>query len=314
MNKYFDKEMRLSYAQTIEEIFINDKNVYALEADLSSAMATSRLKDSMGSNYINLGIMEANMLGVASGINLGGGYCFVHSFGQFLTRRAYDQLFVSLAYAGLKACLVGSDAGVSAEHNGGTHMTFEDMGIVRNIPGIKIYDVCDPIEFNKVLKESYESNSLAYIRTFRKKGEPVYKDSNDIGDGCTVLNQGKTVTIIASGLAVQECIHAVQELRKKGLDPTLLDCYRVKPLNKNIILDNIKNADLVITCENHSIINGLGSSIAELICENNPKRLVRMGIRDRFGQVGQQRYLLSNYGFDKETIVERVLEEINKII
>ncbi len=146
MKQLLDIEMRKQYANILQELYEHDKNVFALEADLSSSMATAGLKKTMGSNYINVGIMEANMVGVAAGINVAGGVCFVHSFGQFIARRALDQVFVSLAYAKVHCVLVGSDAGVSAEHNGGTHMTFEDSGIMRTIPGVCIYDVSDPVQ------------------------------------------------------------------------------------------------------------------------------------------------------------------------
>lgn len=162
-------EMRQAYAKVVGDLYAEHPGeIYALEADLSSSMSTSGLAEVMGANYVNVGIMEAHMVSLAAGLNLTGGFAFAHSFGQFLARRAMDQIFVSLAYAGLSGCLVGSDAGVTAEHNGGTHMTFEDMGIVRVIPKATVYEVSDPVEFEHALRDAYARKGLTYIRTIRK--------------------------------------------------------------------------------------------------------------------------------------------------
>ncbi len=301
------EEMRKVYAKTVELLYENDKNVFALEADLSSSMSTGGLKEKLGNNYINVGIMEANMIGIASGLNLCGGYAFVHSFGQFIARRAYDQLFISLAYAGCNACLVGSDAGVSAEHNGGTHMTFEDMGIIRNIPNIYIYDVCDPLQLKKILEDSYNNKRLVYIRTFRKAGKfSIYNSIDEIGDGATLLKDKGNITLIATGLAVHECIEAAKKLEDSGINVKVIDVHRIKPLNEKFVLNVIENDDVVITCENHSINNGLGSTIAELLSEKCPKKLVRLGVNNRFGQVGTLDYLLKDYNFDSDYIVNTI--------
>lgn len=304
-------EMREIYANTVEHLYKNDDNVYALEADLSNAMSTKKLKDIMGKNYVDLGIMEANMIGVASGINLAGGYAFVHSFGQFLTRRAMDQIFISLAYSNLSACLVGSDSGVTAEHNGGTHMSFEDMAILRVIPNINIYDVCDPIEFEYVLKKAYKQKQLAYIRTARKQPEiNIYGANEKFEDdkGAKVLKTGSDVSLLACGIEVGEAVKASEKLRQKGIDAEVIDVYRIKPLDENTILQSAKKTKKIVTCENHSIIGALGSAVAELLSEKEPTQLKRVGIKDKFGQVGQIDYLKKEYRISCDDIVNAALE------
>lgn len=299
-------ELRKAYARTVEELWHEyPEQVYALEADLSSSMSTAGLKDVMGSHYVNVGIMEAHMVSLAAGLATQGGFAFVHSFGQFLTRRAMDQIFISLAYAGLGACLVGSDAGVTAEHNGGTHMTFEDMGIVRIIPHIYVYDVCSAVQLSHVLRQARERGGLTYVRTQRKAATTeLYADGHDFGNaGAVVLREGADVTLLASGIEVAEALAAADALAARGICAEVIDVFRVKPLDEDVILGSVHRTRAVVTCENHSVINGLGSAVAELLAEHLPTPLRRVGIREQFGQVGTTRYLMEQYGLDVAGIV-----------
>ncbi len=303
-------EMRQVYAQTVEELWLEAPNdVFALEADLSSAMSTTRLAPIMGPNYVNVGIMEAHMIGVAAGVSLAGGFAFVHSFGQFLARRAMDQIFVSLAYAHLSACLVGSDSGISAEHNGGTHMTFEDLGILRGIPQITCFDVCDPIQFAAILKQARAEGGLTYVRTIRKLApRELYEPDADFSDcGAKVLKSGQDVTLIACGIEVAEALTAADMLAQRGIRAEVIDAYRIQPLDAEIILNSAAKTSAVVTAENHNVRNGLGSAVAELLAEELPTKMRRVGIRDRFGQVGTSDYLSRDYGLDAATITDRAL-------
>lgn len=308
-------ELRKAYAATVEEIFREfPEQVYALEADLSSSMSTTGLKPIMGSHYLDVGIMEAHMVGTAAGLAALGGFAYVHSFGQFLTRRAMDQIFVSLAYSQLSACLVGSDAGVTAEHNGGTHMTFEDMGIVRVIPGIHVYDVCSPVQMGHVLRQARERGGLTYVRTQRKSAEAeVYDDGTDFGDtGARVLREGTDVTLLACGIEVPEALASAERLAADGVSAEVVDVFRIKPLDAEVILTSARKTGAVVTCENHSVINGLGSAVAELLAEELPLPLRRIGVREQFGQVGTTRYLMEVYGLDAAAICEAATEVLSR--
>lgn len=304
-------EMRAAYAETVLDLFgQNPESVYALEADLSSSMSTQRLASAMGEHYLNVGIMEAHMVSAAAGICLSGGYAFVHSFGQFLARRAMDQIFVSLAYAGLDACLVGSDSGVTAEHNGGTHMTFEDLGLMRVIPGATIVEVSDPTQFAAVLRQAHERRGLTYIRTVRKKVREVYPEPVDFSAGAVVLREGRDVSLFASGIEVAEALDAAELLAARGISAEVIDLFQVKPLNAAVVLASARKTGAVVTAENHSVINGMGSAVAELLAEEHPTRMRRVGVRERFGQVGTTRYLMEQYGLTAEAIAaetERLL-------
>ncbi len=309
MSNLHGLELRKAYAATVEEVFREHPDqVYALEADLSSSMGTQGLREVMGPHYLDVGMMEAHMIATAAGLNVVGGYAYVHSFGQFLTRRAMDQIFVSLAYAKLSACLVGSDAGVTAEHNGGTHMTFEDMGIVRLIPGIHVYDLCSPVQMGYVLRQARERGGLTYVRTQRKKAElDVYPDGTDFGDsGARVLREGTDVSILACGIEVPEALVAADQLAEHGISAEVVDVFRVKPLDEDVLLASVRKTGAVVTAENHNVQNGLGSAVAELLGERLPTPMRRVGIREQFGQVGTTRYLMEQYGIDATGMVDAV--------
>ncbi|MFJ7974865.1 transketolase family protein [Peribacillus sp. NPDC096379] len=305
-----EKEMRQTYADTIRELAKKDDRVIALEADLSSAMSTSRLESELPGQYVNVGIMEANMMGLAAGLSVVGRKPFIHSFGQFVTRRAFDQLFVSLGYAKLNAVIVGSDAGVTAEHNGGTHMTFEDIGLVREIPNAHVYEASDSNQLKYLLKKAYKEGGLHYIRTIRKQSINLY-DENESFEKAKVLRTGKDVTIVASGIMVGESLKAAAKLAQIGIEATVIDMFSIKPLDIETLIEAAKKTGAVVTAENHNVNGGLGSAVAEALSEHYPVPLYRVGVRERFGQVGKTEYLKTVYGLDAQTIVrevERVIE------
>ncbi|MFB7303426.1 transketolase family protein [Heyndrickxia sporothermodurans] len=295
-------EMRQVYANTLKELAAADERVIALEADLSSSMSTSRLKDELPKQYVNVGIMEANMMGLAAGMAVTGRKPFIHSFGQFLTRRAFDQVFVSLAYAKLHAVLVGSDAGVTAEHNGGTHMTFEDMGLMREIPNAKVYEASDATQFAYLLRKAYREGGVNYIRTIRKSAVKLYEEGESF-EKAKVLREGKDITIVASGILVSESLKAADHLADKGIEATVIDMFSIKPLDVETLIHYAKQTGCVITAENHNVNGGLGSAVAEALGENYPVPLRRIGVREKFGQVGKTEYLKQFYGLTAKNIV-----------
>ena len=305
------KEMRQTYADTIHELAKEDDRVIALEADLSSAMSTSRLESELPGQYVNVGIMEANMMGLAAGLSVVGRKPFIHSFGQFVTRRAFDQLFVSLGYAQLNAVIVGSDAGVTAEHNGGTHMTFEDIGLMREVPNAYVYEASDAHQFKYLLKKAYKDGGIHYIRTIRKKAINLY-DENESFEKAKVHRNGKDVTIVSSGIMVAESLKAADLLSQQGIDATVIDMFSIKPLDIETLIEAAKATGAVVTAENHNVNGGLGSAVAEALAEHYPVPLYRVGVRERFGQVGQTDYLKTVYGLDAQTIVREVERVIKR--
>jgi transketolase len=301
------KEMGQVYAETLLELARQDSRVIGLEADLMSAISTNKIKSQIPEQLINVGIMEANMMGLAAGLSLTGRIPFVHTFAQFATRRAFDQLFVSLAYARLNVKILGSDAGVTAEHNGGTHMAFEDLGLVRLIPHATVYEASDSTMLEALLKQSYEEYGVHYIRTIRKNAVKLYQDGETFPKGKgKILRDGRDVALVASGIMVAEALKAAAELKKQGIEAMVIDMYSIKPIDTELLVKAAKQTGKVITLENHNIIGGLGSAVAEALSEEHPVPVKRIGVREQFGQVGLTEYLKDYYGLTVGHIVEAV--------
>lgn len=302
-------EMRQMYANTLLELAQNNPNVIALEADLMSAISTNKISSKIPKQIINSGIMEANMMGVAAGLSLTGKIPYVHTFAQFATRRAFDQLFVSGAYAQLNIKILGSDSGVTAEHNGGTHMAFEDLGLVRLIPNAQVYEVSDATQLGYLLRKIEKEYGIHYIRTIRKNAVKIY-DENEIfetGKG-KVLREGGDVTIIASGIMVAESLRAADLLQDLGIQATVIDMFSIKPIDKELIVKYAEKTKAVVTAENHNVIGGLGSAVAEVLSEQCPTRMRRIGVKEQFGQVGKVDYLKEFYKLTAKDIVDAVQE------
>ncbi|HWO77486.1 MAG TPA: transketolase C-terminal domain-containing protein [Bacillus sp. (in: firmicutes)] len=302
-------EMRQMYANVILELAQSNPNIIALEADLMSAISTNKIAKKIPDQLINCGIMEANMTGVAAGLSLTGKIPFIHTFAQFATRRAFDQLFVSGAYARLNMKILGSDSGVTAEHNGGTHMAFEDIGLVRLIPNATVFEASDSAMLGYLLKKAANEYGIHYIRTIRKKAVKIYdeRETFETGKG-KVLREGKDVTIIASGIMVAESLLAADRLLEKGLEATVIDMYSIKPIDKELIIKYAKSTKAVVTAENHNVIGGLGSAVAEVLSENYPVLMKRIGVKEQFGQVGKTEYLKKFYKLTSSDIAETASE------
>ncbi|MGC4379255.1 transketolase family protein [Fictibacillus sp. Mic-4] len=304
-----DIEMRQMYASTLLELAQNNPNVIALEADLMSAISTNKIIGKIPGQLINSGIMEANMMGVAAGLALTGKIPYVHSFAQFVTRRAFDQLFVSGAYAQLNVKIVGSDSGVTAEHNGGTHMAFEDLGLVRLIPNANVYEVSDAVQLGYLLRKIEKEYGIHYIRTIRKKAVKLYDENETFESGKgKVLREGSDVTIIASGIMVAESLKAADLLQEQGINATVIDMYSIKPIDKDLIVNYADKTKAVVTAENHNVIGGLGSAVSEVLSEHCPTRIRRIGVKEQFGQVGKAEYLKEFYKLTANDIVTAVKE------
>jgi transketolase len=302
-------EMRQMYANTLVELAQNNPQVIALEADLMSAISTNKISSKIPKQIINSGIMEANMMGVAAGLSLTGKIPYVHTFAQFATRRAFDQLFVSGAYAQLNLKILGSDSGVTAEHNGGTHMAFEDLGLVRLIPNAQVYEVSDATQLGYLLRKIEKEYGIHYIRTIRKNAVKLY-DENEVfeaGKG-KVLREGGDVTIIASGIMVAESLIAADLLQELGIQATVIDMFSIKPIDKDLIVKYAEKTKAVVTAENHNIIGGLGSAVAEVLSEHCPTRMRRIGVKEQFGQVGKVDYLKEFYKLTAKDIIDAVQE------
>ena len=301
-------ELRKVYVDTLIELAEKDKNVVVMEADLAGSIGTNKFKEKYPEQFINCGIMEAEMIGAAAGLSLVGKRPYVHTFASFATRRVFDQVFLSLAYSGLGATILGSDAGICAEFNGGTHMPLEDVGVMRNLHNCWIGEPSDEFVMKALMNMSYEKGGLWYIRTSRKKVPQIYDENTKFEFGkAKVVKDGKDVCIIAYGICVADAIAAAEKLSESGIDAAVVDMFMINPLDKDVINKYIESCGKIITVENHSITNGLGSAVAEVIAESGKGvSFKRLGVKNRYGQTGSLDYLKKDYGFDTDSIVEAV--------
>lgn len=302
-------EMRKVYSSTLKSMIDEDKRVFVLEADLAEAISTNLLSQTNSENYINCGIMEANMIGVASGLSLIGNIPFVHTFSPFITRRDFDQIFLSGAYAKNNIKILGSDPGIYAQHNGGTHTSFEDIALMRTIPNATVMSISDTTMMKNILKQIKDLYGIHYLSAVRKGSYKIYNENEnfDIGKG-KVLREGKDITIIACGIMVVEALKAADILSKEGIEATVIDMFTIKPIDKELIIKYSKLTKGIVIAENHNIIGGLGSAVAEIVVENNPLPMRRVGVEDRFGQVGTLDFLQKEYKLTVEDIIKKVRE------
>lgn len=305
--------MREAYAETMMELVEENPKIMYLEADLMNSIGMVDFSRQHPGNAVNCGIQEANMIGVAAGMSAVGLIPFTHTFGCFATRRALDQIFVSGAFAQTNIRMLGSDPGVTAAFNGGTHMPFEDIGLLRGIPGITIIEPTDSAMLRDVIRQTASMKGLFYIRLSRKNAIKVFEDGSTFEIGkAAMIKEGTDVTIAASGICVDDAIKAAEELAKKNINAEIINVFTIKPIDKEAIIASARKTRAVITVENHNIHNGLGSAVAEVLGEEQPTPLYRIGVADQFGEVGSVDYLKEKFGLTADNIVlqtERLLKK-----
>ena len=305
--------MRDAYCETLLKLADENDKVVVLDADLMSSMGMMPFLKKYPEKTFNVGIQEANMIGVAAGLSATGLIPFAHTFGPFASRRCYDQIFLSVGYSKLNVRIVGSDPGITAAFNGGTHMPFEDLGILRNIPNITILEPVDTVMLRDLLAQTAGKYGLFYIRLLRKNAVKIYEVGStfEIGKGVT-LKEGKDVTIISTGIMVKEALDAAKILEGQGISVRVVNMFTLKPIDKELIIKCAQETGAIVTAENHSIINALGSAVAEVLGENVPTPLERVGVKDLFGEVGPVTYLREKFELTTEEIVIKAKKAIDR--
>ena len=299
-----EKEVRQVMAAGLVEAARKDDRIVVLDADLMSCHSTKCFLEAFPERFINVGIAEANLIGVAAGMAAFGKIPFAFSFAPFATRRCYDQIFISVAYSKLPVKIVGSDPGVMAEANGGTHMPFEDMSIMRAIPKMVCFEPTDATMLAKAIPQIIDYPGAVYVRMFRKKAEKIYDDSLDFELGKAVtLKEGKDVTLVASGIMVGRALKAAEELAAEGITARVVNVHTWKPIDEDAIVESVKATGAVVTCENHSTYGGLGSAVAEVVVEKCPAPMEFIGVKNSFGEVGKEAYLSEKFGLTVADIV-----------
>lgn len=308
------KDMRQVYADTLVELAQTNDQICVLEADLMNATGTKGFKETFPERFFDVGVAEANMVGIASGLSAEGKIPFAASFGTFASRRTYDQFFLSANYAQLNVKLVGTDPGITAQYNGGTHMPFEDIGLMRLIPNLVIVEPSDVVSCKALIELAAEHTGSMYIRLHRKGSQQLYKEdeSFELGKG-KVLKDGEDITIIATGFVmVPEALKAAELLAEQGVNAAVIDMHTIKPLDEELVLTYAKKTGAVLTCENHQVTAGLGGAVAEFLSQEYPTVMGRIGAQDMFGQVGDLDYLIEAYKMRAQDIVKKALEVIAK--
>lgn len=305
------QDIRNGVVETIQELMKEDDKVVALEADLGGASKFAAIQKSNPDRYINAGIAEANMIGLAAGLSMRGFTPFLHTFAPFATRRVGDQVYLSGVYSKNNINLYGSDPGVCVAANGGTHTSFEDVAFMRALPNVWVLDPADVTQTRWCVREMYKrGEGVNYLRGNRKAIHDLYEEGStfEIGKG-NVIKEGKDVLLVSCGQVLHSAYEAALELEKEGISVEVIDMFCIKPLDKDLIIKEAAGKKAVVTFENHSVIGGLGSAVAEVLSENGiGVKLRRVGVNDTTGQVGTMEYLMEAFGLTKENLIKNIKE------
>lgn len=305
---------RESYARTITEFAKENDNLVVLDADLAGATKTCEFKKVFPDRFFDCGIAEQNMIGVAAGLAATGKIVCASSFAMFAAGRAYENIRNSIGYPHLNVKIGATHAGISVGEDGATHQCNEDIALMRTIPGMMILNPADDVEACALVREALKYVGPVYMR-FGRLATPVFNDEKtykcELGKGITVKD-GDDVTIIATGLMVYKAIKASEMLAEKGISARVVNIHTIKPIDREIIVKAAKETKLIITAEEHSIIGGLGSAVAEVLCEEAPARLIRIGMNDEYGCSGPAEALLDKFGLSAENIFETALKALGK--
>ena len=306
-----EKLMRDILVEFLREKIKKDKRVVTIDADLGKCSGFISLQKDFPRRSFNVGVAEQNMASVAAGLSAYGFIPFIHSFGTFASRRMCDQVMISICYARQNVKIVGTDPGISAELNGGTHMPFEDIGVLRSMPGLVIYEPTDNIELKEALPQILKHEGPVYIRMFRKIPARVHKPDYKFNlFKADVLKKGKDVTLFASGLMASKAVDAAERLWKENIDAEVVLCHTIKPLDQETVIKSAKKTGCAVTCENHNVIGGLRSAVAETLSEHCPVPVKPVGVNDEFGEVGKLPYLAKRFGLETEDIIRAAKEAV----
>ena len=301
---------REAFGKALAKLALENPKVVALDADLAASTKTNELKKVVPERHFDMGIAEANMIGVAAGMAASGKIPYAASFAVFATGRAYDQVRNSVAYSHLNVKICGTHAGITVGEDGATHQALEDIALMRAIPGMVVIQPCDGRETEAAVRAVAEYDGPCYLRLGRAAVEDVNTDPDyefEIGKG-VVLHEGDSpVTFVATGVLVPEALKAAEILREKGIDPSVINIHTIKPLDEELIINYAYRSNLIVSMEEHNIIGGLGSAVSECLTKNCPTRQLFIGMEDVFGESGTASQLMDKYGLTGSKIAEKVL-------
>lgn len=305
---------RDSYGNALVELGKETDNLVVLDADLAAATKTGVFQKAFPDRHIDCGIAESNMMGIAAGLAATGKVPFVSSFAMFAAGRAFEQVRNSIGYPHLNVKIGATHAGISVGEDGASHQCNEDIALMRVIPGMTVINPSDDVEARAAVKAAYALEGPVYLR-FGRLAVPVINDNPgykfEIGKGVTLRN-GTDVTIIATGLCVSAALQAADRLSADGMDARVVNIHTIKPIDSELIIKAAEETGKIVTVEEHSVIGGLGSAVAETLAEKHPTKMLRIGVEDTFGESGPAVRLLEKYGLDADGIYSRITKFLRK--
>lgn len=299
------KSTRKAYGEFLVEEGKKDNDIMVFDADLAMATCTNMFKNEYPNRHFDIGISEQDMIGTACGMALSGKKVFASTFAIFMAGRAYEQIRNTAAYSHVNINLCATHAGIAVGEDGPTHQCIEDIALMNVIPTMKVLCPADDISTKKILKFCLNESGPKYIRLGRSEVPTIYNDESNFKlGGSNVFGTGTDGTIFAVGNTVSIALEAKEELEKQGKDVRVVDLYSIKPVDRNTIVNCAKETDILVSIEDHSIIGGIGSIVSNVLCEEYPKKMIKIGIEDRFGKSGNYKELYKLFGFTKERIME----------
>lgn len=301
---------RESFGRALSEL--KENRIVVLDADLDSSTKTEYFKKLYPDRFIQNGIAEADMIGTAAGLAACGKIPFASTFSAFATGRCYDQIRTSIAYPKLNVKICGTHSGITVGEDGATHQMLEDISLMRSLPNMTVISPADDISTKALVNKIARYEGPVYLRLSRMNTPVIYKDDEkfEIGKG-KQIGDGKDATIFSTGDVVAECIKAQELLKNENINIRVVDMYSIKPIDTELILKCASETKVLFSVEDHNIIGGIGTAIADILCEQCPKKLIKMGIPDCFGHSGRPSDLMKYFGIDANSIVEKIKEEIN---
>ena len=298
------KATRQSYGEKLAELGEKNKDIIALDADLSAATKTSIFAKKFPERFFDMGIAEQDMISTAAGLAAFGKTVFASSFAMFACGRSYDQIRNSVAHPNLNVKICASHAGITVGEDGATHQMLEDLGMMRGLPNMTVMCTSDDRETKWAVEEISKIDGPVYLRLCRLNTPQIYGEEQafEIGKGVQI-GDGTDATVFATGVVVPEAIKAKEELEKQGINIRVVDIHTIKPIDKELIIKCAKETKKLVSIEDHNIIGGLGSAISEVLTEEYPAKLIRMGMKDRFGKSGPAKELLRYFGLTSEDII-----------
>ena len=309
MDENIKKATRQSYGEALLELGKENKNIVVFDADLSTATKTNIFAKEFPERFYDMGIAEQNMISTAAGMSTCGKIPYASTFAVFAAGRAYDQIRNSVCYPKLNVKICATHAGVTVGEDGATHQMIEDISLMRTLPNMTVLSTSDDVQTKWAVKEISKINGPVYLRLSRLATPIIYGENQKFEIGKAVqIGEGTDATIFATGVTVSEAIKAQEILENKGIKVRVVDIHTVKPIDKDMVIKCAKETKKLISVEDHNVIGGLGSAISEVLTEEYPVKLVRMGINDTFGKSGKATELMQYFGITAENIVEKVVK------